>query len=295
MVKSAIVFIFMFSFSFISYMFVVLGILGCGDGDEKEELVEEQSVAEEPSSKSKTIKGKDGAEMILIPGGEFLMGSLDGEGDADEHPQHKVFLGPYYIDKYEVTYAQYKKFLDATARPVPKFWNDLAFNKPNLPVVGATGNEAEAYCVWAEKRLPTEAEWEKAARGTDGRRYPWGNEFNMSIGNKAIHANILGNTDGFVTTSPVGSFLTGASPYQVMDMAGNVWEWVADWYEPNYYSLSPKDNPKGPERGVLRVLRGGAWGANDIKARSSERGANDPRSSGNNSVGFRCAQDIEKL
>jgi formylglycine-generating enzyme required for sulfatase activity len=242
---------------------------------------------------TKTIIGKDGSEMILIPAGEFLMGSPPEEGNSDEHPQHTVYLDAFYIDKYEVTNAQYKKFMDATGHAAPSWWNDNNFNKPEQPVVGVTWFDAEAYCKWANKRLPTEAEWEKAARGTVGRRYPWGNEVPNAGGiwraNYYIGEN--GVDDGFQYAAPVGSFPAGVSPYGIHDMAGNVLEWVADWYDGGYYSVSPKNNPKGPNSGSVRVLRGGAWLGSVNLLRAASRIWDFPVF-GNFNVGLRGAQDI---
>jgi formylglycine-generating enzyme required for sulfatase activity len=177
-----------------------------------------------------TIIDKDGAEMILIPAGEFIMGSPEGEGDDDEHPQHNVFLNAFYIDKYEVTNAQYKQFMDATGHKAPGYWDNERVNQPNQPVVGVTWHDAVAYARWAGKRLPTEAEWEKAARGIDGRKYPWGNEWDGSKWSSGSGSVV------YKSAAPVGSFPEGTSSYGVMDMAGNVWEWCADWYDEAYYS-----------------------------------------------------------
>ena len=234
--------------------------------------------------KTSTIIGKDGAEMILIPAGEFIMGSPEGEGDDDEHPQHTVFLDAFYIDKYEVTNAQYKKFMEATEHKAPEYWDNEKYNQPNHPVVSVTWHDAIAYTKWAGKRLPTEAEWEKAARGTDGRKYPWGNEWDSS------KANSYGTSDGYEYAAPVGSFPDGASPYGVMDMAGNVWEWCADLYDGDYYSRSLQQNPKGPDSGSRRVLRGGGWDDNASYLRCARRACGGPTGSGN-FVGFRCSQD----
>ena len=186
--------------------------------------------------------------MVLVPAGEFLMGS---EGWYDTKPAHQVYLDAFYIDTYEVTNALYQKFAQTTGRQAPPYWKDVKYNSPNQPVVGVTWDDAAAYCHWAHKRLPTEAEWEKAARGTDGRTYPWGNQWDKA------RANSAGGGPGRPT--PVGSYEGGKSPYGVYDMAGNVWEWVADWYDVNYYQTSPNRNPRGPETGNTRVLRGGSW------------------------------------
>jgi len=211
-----------------------------------------------------TIIGKDSAEMILIPAGEFIMGSPEGEGDDDEHPQHTVFLDAFYIDKYEVTNAQYKQFMDATGHRAPRDWRDGRFNQPEQPVLNVSWEDAKAYAEWAGKRLPTEAQWEKAARGADGRKYPWGNEWDGS------KCNSSGGGDGYEYTAPVGSFTAGASPYGMMDMVGNVWEWCLDAYQKDYYGRSPEQNPVNNNFTSvdIRVVRGGSWGyyhGNDLR------------------------------
>jgi len=238
-----------------------------------------------------TIIGKDGAEMVLIPAGEFQMGDnyfIDAE-------VHTVYLDAFYIDKYEVTNAQYKKFMDATGHKAPKYWNDANYNKPNHPVVGVDWNDASAYCSWAGKRLPTEAEWEKSARGgLVGKKYVWGDEWsppskagNFDDETTVDSSRISGYSDGYVWTSPVGSFKPNG--YGLYDMAGNVWEWVADWYDRNYYSSSPKSNPTGPSSGSSRVLRGGSWDdADDYDLRVAYRDLYVPTSNGSH-VGFRGA------
>jgi formylglycine-generating enzyme required for sulfatase activity len=244
---------------------------------------------------TKTIIGKDGTEMILIPAGDFLMGCPEGEGEPHERPQHIVYLDAFYIDKYEVTNAQYQRFIDETGHRAPAYWNDNRFNAANYPVVGVSWFDAEAYCKWANKRLPTEAEWEKAARGTDGRKYPWGNEAPDAGGIWRANYAPEGNraADGFEYTAPVGSFPGGASPYGVMDMAGNVLEWVTDWYSRDYYSISPKSNPKGPSSGRYRVHRGGSWDNIEINLRTVNRiRAGIYPVNRFNFLGFRCAKDI---
>jgi len=155
--------------------------------------------------------------MVLVPAGEFVMGS---EAGPSERPVRRVFLDAYYIDTYEVTNGLYGKFLQATRRHEPRYWKDARVNDPNQPVVGVTWYDAEAYCHWSGKRLPTEAEWEKAARGTDGRISPWGNQWDS--------ARASTSDGGSGKLSPVGSYEAGKSPYGAYDMAGNVWEWVAD-------------------------------------------------------------------
>jgi iron(II)-dependent oxidoreductase len=171
--------------------------------------------------------------------------------------------------------------MDATGRSAPSYWNESKFNGPTQPVVGVTWHDADAYCKWAGKRLPTEAEWEKAARGTDGRRYPWGNQWDTSRANSAEAR--LGKT------APVGSYTGGESPYGAHDLAGNVWEWVADWFDASYYQNSPERNPQGPASGQYKVLRGGAWHNIPIALRSAKRLASTPVIRAD-SLGFRCAR-----
>ena len=231
---------------------------------------------------------KDGAVMIFIPAGKFLMGSPEGEGSDDEHPPHEVFLNAFYIDKYEVTNAQYKLFTDATGHPGSHLWNDEEYNHLDQPMVAATWRDAVAYAEWAGKRLPTEAEWEKSARGTDSRKYPWGNEWD---GSKCNYRAWVGDGHYRIYLALVGSFPDGASPYGVMDMAGNVLEWCADWYDKDYYSQSPPVNPKGPDTGSSRVLRGGGADDNSYQLRCAHRDNEGPGTSGLY-IGFRCVQDV---
>lgn len=254
-------------------------------------------ISEDEQDKESPDLGKILKDMALIPAGDFMMGSPEGEGAYDEHPQHTVYLDAYYIDKYEVTNAQFREFVEATGYVTdaehkgygevqnPKVsgsWSrhnfrDVNWRHPNMwinshahlkawenyriedkmdyPVVQVSWNDAQAYVAWAGKRLPTEAEWEKAARGPDGRKWTWGNIFDLNIKGLTVHTNI--GSDGPQT---VGCFPTGISPYGIYNLAGNVQEWVADWYAPDYYNMScPKNNPKGPDTGKFRVLRGGSW------------------------------------
>jgi formylglycine-generating enzyme required for sulfatase activity len=233
----------------------------------------------EPLGPAKVVKGDDGAEMVLVPAGEFVMGS----NDDDERPPHRVHLDAYYIDRYETTNALYRTFVSATGRQAPSSWNDPTFNGDTQPVVGASWHDADAYCRWVGKRLPTEAEWEKAARGTDGRKYPWGDPWEASRTNS--DESKLGST------SRVGSYPTGLSPYDVHDMAGNVWEWVSDWYSYDYYSRSPGRNPKGPSSGTARVLRGGSWLSEAVRLRAAYRYSYSPGYRFED-VGFRCAKGV---
>lgn len=228
------------------------------------------------------ITGQDGASMVLVPGGSFTMGSDSTR--PDEKPAHEVVLDAFYIDRYEVTNRLYGTFMEATGAHAPVHWEDERVNAPDQPVVGVRWYDARAYCAWAGKRLPTEAEWEKAARGSDGRRYPWGDEW----GGGRAHVG-QDYRKSSAKPAPVGAYDKGQSPYGVYGMAGNVWEWVQDWYSPEYYAKSPRRNPEGPPEGRYKVFRGGSWVLDARFARSAYRDKNEPgyRHDG---LGFRCAK-----
>jgi formylglycine-generating enzyme required for sulfatase activity len=217
----------------------------------------------------------------LVPAGEFLMGSTNADPLAvnDEKPQHRVYVGAFYIDKTEVTVGEYKRFINATGYWEPPNWQDQR-SRDNYPVVRVSWHDAQAYAQWAGKQLPTEAEWEKAARGTDGRIYPWGSIWDWekaSVRYPDSHGNPM----------PVGSYLTGGSPYGCLDMAGNVSEWCVDWYDWNYYAHSPTQNPVGPDSGKERVVRGGSYFDIYELVRCAFR-FSYPGQSRLDSVGFRC-------
>ncbi len=259
--------------------------------------------------------------MVHVPSGFFVMGvdqkpgpdmesmspikqlkfKVSKEAFHDEGPAHVVMLDDYFIDQYEVSVKQYGEFMQATGHATPAYWDDHRFNKPTQPVTGVNWFDANAFCAWSNKRLPTEAEWEKAARGPEGLRYPWGDVF------KTGHANFDRQEK---VTSDVDSFPEGKSFYGVYNMAGNVFEWVSDWYDPNYYGKTKQAlNPKGPEDGVVlgstgtyvdrvsagakKVIRGGSWYTPAQSITSTHRFWNNPM---NNSygigLGFRCARDV---
>ena len=224
-------------------------------------------------------------QMIAVPAGSFHMGSPEGEGAKNESPAHVVHLDAYMIDKYEVTNLQYKMFIDATHRREPYHWKGGTYplGLANHPVVNVSWEDAAAYAEWVRKRLPTEAEWEKAARGTDRRPYPWGFVFHESYVNAKVS-----NESG--TTCPADTYPMGASPYGIIDMVGNVSEWVGDYYEERYYIHSSTRNPAGPERGKHRVIRGGAFNESSRRGvRCSARFFADPDAPREN-IGFRCVK-----
>lgn len=247
------------------------------------------AVAARDFSMYKILVGDEGREMVQIPEGPFTMGSPDG--DPDEAPEHQVYLRTFYIDKKEVTQEEYDRFLRMTKRQkpgFPVFEDDQAkILKPELPAIGVSWSDAEAYCRWAGKRLPTEAEWEKAGRGEGKRRYAWGDEFVPG------QANVDGREDGFQYLAPPGALEAGRSPYGLYDMTGNVAEWVADSYDEHYYKKMPYRDPPGPEEADLKVIRGGSWRETSHNARLSKRfTAKKWRT--DSTIGIRCARDAEE-
>ena len=239
-----------------------------------------------PAMAADQSSGQKDKDMVLIPSVEFTMGNFE-HGDE---MKHQVALDAYLIDRYETSNALYQEFMKATGHPAPAYWDNPKLNKPNQPVVGVSWIEASTFCKWKGKRLPTEAEWEWAAKGPEGGKpYPWGDAIDLK---KANYGGTVGRT------MPVDSYSEGVSGFGVYNMAGNVFEWISDWYEPDYYKDSPKLSPQGPEQGYnffnqgqVRVLRGGSWIAPASSLRTSHRFWNRPE---NNSygvgLGFRCAK-----
>ena len=235
----------------------------------------------------------DDENMIRIPAGWFTMGS-ENRG-PDEKPVHRVYLDAYDIGRYEVTNEEYYKFWKATGEHKPEnfsdehgigMWHDRALKFPRHPVVGVSWSDAVAYAKWVGMRLPTEAEWEKAARGLTDRLWPWG-------GALKPYANTWNGKDGYDNTiARAGSFPDGKSYYGAMDMAGNVWEWTADRYNDVYYTYSPKRNPKGPDTGSWRVIRGGAWIDNINRCTTTFRLQFYPGLK-TSFIGFRLARTVE--
>jgi len=269
-------------FSYVALSLLWTSIAGAGDG---KDIAPRQSPASSTQPRTAAISPHKGQPMVLIPAGEFAMGS--DRGQDDEQPVHRVSVKAFYLDALEVTVSRYAEFL-MSQKPDPPFkWNEASDGPHvNKPVVGVNWYDARDYCRWVGRRLPTEAEWELAARGADGRMYPWG-----STHPTKGHAN-AGQTKwrGYDTLTNVGQFELGKTPNGVYDLAGNLWEWVADWYDAAYYQFSPRENPSGPSAGPLRVLRGGAWN-NDSKAIRSANRAGYAPDARRNDVGFRCAKD----
>lgn len=263
--------------------------------------------------------------MILVSAGEFVMGATSEDQEVfkkfgfpprwNEHlepllesalPKHVVFLRSYFIDQYEVTNRDYAAFVEATDPTPPRFWAVAGFDDPDQPVVGVSWFDADAYCSWAGKRLPTEAEWEKAARGTENFIFPWGNSWDPSKLHSAdgqanrpflsfdAWMDWVGDNAHWMRPLKVGSFPSGASPYGAMDMAGNVWEWVADWYGSTYYLESPVNNPQGPSIGNRKILRGGAWDVARIAVFTWFRETFMPPQEGSAVTGFRCALSLNQ-
>ncbi len=263
-----------------------------------------------PSTRSPTsivsdsrVNPKDSVILIFIPAGEFIMGSNPEEDPywyGAEYPSHFVYLDSYWIYKTEVTNAMYRICVEEKKCPKPAYefsatrsdyFNNTQFN--DFPVINVSWHDALAYCQWAGGRLPTEAEWEKAARGTDGRLFAWGN--NPPSGSLVNYCDFncpddlrdTSQNDGFRDTAPVGTYPDGASPYGVLDMAGNVWEWTMDWFDQTYYKSSPQENPLGPASGERRVVRGGSWHTPASGVRTVNRRSERPNKT-MDTLGFRC-------
>ena len=240
-----------------------------------------------PGIGSTMISEKDGMAMVYVPAGEFMMGS--DNGDLDEQPIHKVYLDAFWIDQTEVTNGMYIMCVEDGLCTFPSslrsqirdyYYANTKYN--DFPVVYVSWEQANNYCAWSNKRLPSEAEWEKAARGTDQRTYPWGEDIDCSKANYSTFC--VGDTVA------VGSYSDGVSPYGVYDMAGNVWEWVNDWYSATYYQNASTNNPTGPGTGPGRIFRGGGWLNSAVGARTTIRSGDNPEFT-HSYLGFRCSMD----
>jgi len=221
--------------------------------------------------------GSDLPDMVLVPGGSCHVGS--DSGDPDEQPVREVVIQPFYIDVHEVTVGQYQTFIDQTGHPAPAFWQP-EFDRPTDPVVGVTWHDAVAFAAWAGKRLPTEAEWEYAARGgAQQETYPWGDSPDTGYANFRSFG-----------IAPVKSFQPNG--YGLYDMIGNVWEWCEDWYEEDYYGKRSNRNARGPVAGAYKVKRGGAWYCDEAQVRVANRFYSLP-DTGSFHTGFRCAKSLQ--
>jgi formylglycine-generating enzyme required for sulfatase activity len=249
-------------------------------------------------------KAKD--EMVLVPAGEFLMGSdkkVDRVAYRSELPQRRVYLDAYEIDKYEVSNLQYLKFILANGRKPQIDWRydggNFQDTMAHHPIMHVSWYDADAYCTWMSKRLPTEAEWEKAARGEDGRLNPWGNQSagltRANFGRTGLSGPVRDRPERLLLYPPlisVDKYENAVSPYGAYQMMGNVAEWVSDWYDQGYYKVAPNRNPKGPETGTQKAFRGGGWMDSTTTMRAAMRNGTDPTTK-INWMGFRCARDAQ--
>ncbi|MBI2560202.1 MAG: SUMF1/EgtB/PvdO family nonheme iron enzyme [Planctomycetes bacterium] len=268
--------------------------------EEKTQRKEEREAERAETMKKALVEIKQKCDTGLVPAGTFTMGSTFDEFNEEEKPAHEVYLDAFYIDKYEVTNSQYWEFLEyiretgdhskcymdepkSKDHKPDKWYEDRYYDHPDFPVIRVDWYDAYAYAAWAGKRLPTEAEWEKAARGTDGRRFPWGNVWDIKRCNVGSKGSLT-----------IGSYESGKSVYGCYDTVGSVSEWCFDWYYADYYAESPRSNPKGPEVSTgKRVIRGGSLFANNVYQMRCARRSNGKPGERNRSVGFRCAADAK--
>lgn len=289
---------------FLNIFLVWWSVAACGGADEPPtSAVEELDPSVDRPLPVGLVRLFGGVEMVRVPAGNFTMGME--RGPVDQQPARQVYLSAFYIDRYEATNARYFRFWAAPdggnrqlhtpashgSRNGIGDWPERAETRPNFPVVGISWFDAAAYCAWRGARLPTEAEWEKTARGDEAREpYPWNKGLNGS------RANYRDGDDGYDNTlAPVGNYPEGVSFYGAMDLVGNVWEWCADYYDSEYYKVSATIGPTGPEQGEYRVLRGGSWrtaaGQDPNKLSITYRSWSDPRGA-TDGWGVRCARDV---
>ena len=269
-------------------MLLMIAFIGCGEDEPEKvkpnEVIEVERIIDE-SPTQEIIWEKDGTEMVLIPAGSFEMGDHFNEGLAREHPIHIVELDAFYMDKHEVTVRKFREFVRETGYGYDR-WDDVAESSPTSrhPMIFVNWHDATAYCEWAGKRLPTEAEWEYVARGgLSGKRYLWGD--NEDQARSYANYNGTNGKDKWTRCAPVDSFKSNR--YGLSDMAGNVYEWCADWYDEDYYNNSALRNPQGPSSGEDRVLRGGSWPNVSNLLRVACRFNFNPMGA-NFNCGFRC-------
>ena len=271
-----------------------------------QDIVVEWTEAGKQLAQERVAKWKTKDEMVLIPAGEFAMGSdkkKDRLAYRSEIPQRTVYLDPFLIGKYEVTALEYLKFVLATDRLPQLDWRydggNFQDTMAHHPIMHVSWYDADAYCKWAGKRLPTEAEWEKAARGVDGRLFPWGNEYagptRANFGRTGLSGPVRDRPERLLLYPPIISvdrYENAVSPYGLYQTIGNVAEWVSDWYDQDYYKTAPDRNPKGPETGTQKAFRGGGWMDSTTTMRAAMRNGTDPRTK-INWMGFRCARDAQ--
>jgi iron(II)-dependent oxidoreductase len=286
-------------------MAAVLSVGGLAWGLDTQDITVEWTPEGKQLARERVARIPPKDEMVLVPAGPFLMGSdrrKDRNAYPYEMPQRLVYLDAFEIDKYEVSAIQFLKFVLATDRQPLVDWRydggNFQESMAHHPVMHVSWYDADAYCRWAGKRLPTEAEWEKAARGVDGRLYPWGNEpaglSRANFGRTGLSGPVRDRPERLLLYPPlvaVDKYENGVSPYGVYQMLGNVAEWVADWYDRDYYRYAPDRNPKGPPTGTHKVFRGGGWIDSTTTMRVAMRNGADPKTK-MNWLGFRCARDV---
>tara|TARA_B100000315_G_scaffold251271_1_gene285747 strand:+ start:208 stop:1092 length:885 start_codon:yes stop_codon:yes gene_type:complete len=264
-------------------IFIFLPMLGVWMREPGQVEQEQADIISDVLRNDVTVSNAQDEEMLTIPAGQFLQGS--SEGAYHEKPEAVVFLDTFTIDKYEVSNRRYADFVEWSGHraPVSRYGGMAAFQRPNFPVVYVSWDDAVAFCTWDGKRLPTEAEWEKAARGVQGSMWPWGDSAQIGL------ANVKGQDDGVKYTAQVGAFEGDRSVYGVADMAGNVREWVNDWYDQHAYRLRAGEKGIEPEARTTRVLRGGSWTDSLASARTTARFKMLPRYR-DTAIGFRCVR-----
>lgn len=277
-----------FSYNVLIPIFILsITIIGCNSEDTPDSLIEPNLLDKNPII--------DTDEMVFIPAGEVTIGIDEKTDDTfgNEVDQQSVFVKSFYIDKYEVTNGQYMEFLLDTGHRKPKFWDNPNLNAQSQPVVGVNWEDAESYANWAGKRLPTDIEWEKAARGIDGRLYPWGNEYNTSFGNFDDNGNMDGKLDGYaLQTASIGTYPNGVSPFGIHDMAGNVWEWVIATIDDNKM-MNLVNEKNNITNGIVYTIRGGSWTNGHGDTRTTVFYIYPAQCSDHSSsVGFRCVKSF---
>jgi formylglycine-generating enzyme len=274
-------------------------------GLDTQDIVVEWTQAGKRLAQERAANWKAKDEMVLVPAGGFLMGSdkkTDRNAYRSELPQRRIYVDAFEIDTYEVTNLQYLKFILATGRKPQLDWRydggNFQDTMAHHPIMHVSWYDADAYCTWAGKRLPTKAEWEKAARGEDGRLFPWGSESagltRANFGRTGLSGPVRDRPERLLLYPPlisVDKYENAVSPYGLYQTIGNVAEWVADWYDQDYYKTAPDRNPKGPETGTQKAFRGGGWMDSTTTMRVAMRNGTDPHTK-INWLGFRCAKSV---